>query len=67
MAKASVLDAIIIGAGPSGLGASIALSGYRPHYVPNCRLANSHLEKALKQHAGAALDLAAIRAATADW
>ena len=63
MAKASVLDAIIIGAGPSGLGASIALSGYRPHYVPNCRLANSHLEKALKQHAGAALDLAAIRSA----
>lgn len=35
MGRASpILDAIVIGAGPSGLGASIALSGWRPHYVP---------------------------------
>jgi hypothetical protein len=26
-----ILDAIVVGAGPSGLGASLALSGYRPH------------------------------------
>ena len=42
-----VLDAIVIGAGPSGLGASIALSGWRPHYVPRCPLEDRALERRL--------------------
>ena len=45
-----VLDAIIIGAGPSGLGASIALSGYRPHYEPNCVVEDPHLDMRLREH-----------------
>ena len=33
-----LLDAIIIGSGPSALGAAIALSGFRPRYEAGCAL-----------------------------
>lgn len=45
-----VLDAVVVGAGPSGLGASIALSGWRPHYVPAGTVANPELAKKLEEH-----------------
>lgn len=42
-----MLDAIVIGAGPSGLGASIALSGHLPHYTPACIVEDPRLEARL--------------------
>ena len=47
-----VLDALIIGAGPSGLGASLALHGYRPHYTPQCTVESAALERRLRRHLG---------------
>ena len=47
-----ILDAIVIGAGPSGLGASLALSGYRPHHVPACAVENPALQARLRAHVG---------------
>ena len=43
----AILDAIVIGAGPSGLGTSLALSGWRPHYVPNGLLPDAALRERL--------------------
>ena len=43
----NTLDAIIIGSGPSGLGASLALSGLRPHYSPACAIADHQLQARL--------------------
>jgi hypothetical protein len=49
-AMAPPLDAIIIGAGPSGLAASIALSGWRPHVSASCSVVDAKLSRALKDH-----------------
>ena len=40
-----VLDAVVIGGGPSGLGASLALSGWRPYYVARCALEDYSMER----------------------
>ena len=47
--KNKALDAIVIGAGPSGLAASIALSGWRPFFVPG-QLEDSGLGDRLRRH-----------------
>ena len=47
--SSTIFDAIVIGGGPSGLGASLALSGWRPHYLPACRLPDSALMLRLQQ------------------
>ena len=44
-----MLDAIVIGGGPSGLGASLALSGWQPHLVPGRSVADRALSLRLKQ------------------
>ena len=44
-----MLDAIVIGGGPSGLGASLALSGWQPHLVPGCTVADRALSLRLQQ------------------
>jgi hypothetical protein len=44
----AVLDAIIVGAGPSGLAASLALAGWRPHYVPKCTVEDDQLAQRLQ-------------------
>ena len=50
-----MLDAIIIGAGPSGLGASMALSGYLPYYTPACVVEDGRLQARLQSlHKGGA-------------
>lgn len=46
----AIYDAIVIGAGPSGLGASLSLSGYSPYYAANCALASSALKDRLAPH-----------------
>ena len=50
----ALLDAIIVGAGPAGIGASLALAGWRPHYVPRCAVADEQLEQRLRAAGGAA-------------
>ena len=47
-AAPKILDAVVIGAGPSGLGASLALSGWRAHYNPACINPDEALESRLK-------------------
>ena len=49
MPSSTHLDSIIIGAGPSGLGASIALAGWRPRYVNRCALENIELMNRLQR------------------
>ena len=50
-----MLDAIIIGAGPSGLGASMALSGYLPYHTPACVVEDGRLQARLQSlHEGGA-------------
>ena len=44
-----MLDAIVIGGGPSGLGATLALSGWQPHLVPGSSVADRALSLRLKQ------------------
>ncbi len=52
MPQPPFLDAVIIGAGPSGIGASLAFSGYRAHYVPHCVLNEQpELQTALTERA----------------
>ena len=47
MTATSTLDALVVGSGPSAIATSIALSGYRPHYVRGCKLYNERLEREL--------------------
>ena len=44
-----MLDAIVIGGGPSGLGASLALSGWQPCLVPGRSVADRALSLRIKQ------------------
>ena len=44
-----MLDAIVIGGGPSGLGASLALSGWQPHLVTGSSVADRALSLRLKK------------------
>ncbi|KAL1530112.1 hypothetical protein AB1Y20_001033 [Prymnesium parvum] len=44
------LDAVVVGAGPSGLAASLALSGWRPHAKPGCRVDDPDLMRRLQRH-----------------
>ena len=45
-ASPNILDAIVIGAGPSGLGASLALAGWRPRFAPRCAVEDVTLQGA---------------------
>ena len=46
----ATLDAIVIGAGPSGLGASIALAGWRARYVNRCAVESLELQNRLQRN-----------------
>ena len=48
MRSTPIFDAIIIGAGPSGLGASLALSGWQPRYKNNCAVDSPQLSTKLR-------------------
>ena len=47
MTTTSTLDALVVGSGPSAIATSIALSGYRPHYIRGCKLYSERLESEL--------------------
>ena len=56
-----VLDAVVIGAGPTGIGASLAFSGWRPHYRPLCALEDARLAARLKQTPDGLIDAPLVR------